>query len=105
MGTRLYCDHCGNTVRQFTKLAFGDLDSKIKAVNESHDAMQQQMLLRHQGVGGHSGLVTQGPYTSSPPVKPPIGIIKVELCDNCVPIWMKRVEMICKQSDVDETDV
>lgn len=101
MGTRYFCDHCGNTVQKFTELAFGDLNSIIKGMSDRHEAMQQMQALRLQGVGAPGGNVAQGPYAQTPSAKPPINIMKVELCDNCVPIWMERVNNLCKQSDTD----
>lgn len=117
MGTRLYCDHCGNTVTRHNKLGFGDVKTALsKADQRLEDIQSQQTYLEAihqakafgdlsvmrramQNIGVASGQVQSAP--NSPPAKPSIGIFEVELCDNCVPIWMERVKNLCSQSDTD----
>ena len=84
MGVRYFCDHCGNTVHEFTKLSYGDFHSAL------HDAYS----ITHHTITLHQHAVPQ----SKP--KPRVPIADVELCDHCIPIWLERVANLCKQSDV-----
>lgn len=77
MGVRYFCDHCGNTVHQLKRLSYGDCDAEIAASHRASAAFIPS-------VGIHAKAVT---------------LVRVELCDHCVPIWMERVANLCRQSD------
>ena len=95
MGTRLFCDHCGNTVQKFTIVAYGGLDEEL----DYRDNAMRQMV--HAQMRATQNLANPPPMQAAPAQpKPRVPIIRVELCDRCVEIWMKRAADLCKASDV-----
>ena len=87
MGTRIFCDHCGNTVTQVNRYGFGPMPQYIP------DYSNQQTIQRIQAQQSLIGIQYQALAPQTP-------IKDVDLCNTCVPIWMKRVEALCKNSDV-----
>lgn len=96
MGTRIFCDNCGNTAR-VTRYFFGAQsvfyeDAQSQILNAQYKVAQAS-----QGgmsiLGGQSGLA----QARSSPIIPNPTI--VELCDHCGPGWLTRVANLTKQSD------
>lgn len=105
MATRTYCDHCGNTVQNPKVLSFGDFRGKLRDEASQQAVIQQAMdAMRIGGAfgGGGNGGVS---VTQQAPSKAVAPIINVDLCDTCVPIWLRRVGALCKASDPEEKNV
>lgn len=99
MGTRLFCDHCGNTVHKFNYVSFGQ-DNGQRDIYDYHDALiryqnQNTPILSQMGIGQYGGHVSLPSLKSYPRTT-------IELCDNCLPIWLKRVENLTRVSDPDQ---
>ena len=107
MATRIYCDHCGNSIKNPNVLSYGP----VKIVESYH---QHQMQAHHfhviaaQQQNMAQGIASAGQANQAMPqplLKPKIlenhPIVDVDLCDHCVPIWMERVRQITAQSDPD----
>lgn len=101
MGTRLFCDQCGNTVREFKIVSFGREPSPEERrkyeqqVTDYQNHMHMQRLSMYGG-GPPPQVMPNMPYPSQPTE---YTRIRVELCDGCLPIWLKRVESLTKESD------
>jgi len=101
MATRIFCDHCGNTIRDPIVFCFGP----HKAVQDQID-VYRQMHVQHQyaqqGIAWTTASVTTtSGYVPTPP--PPQATIssleKIDLCQHCVSTWMSRVRNLTKESD------
>ena len=88
MATRQYCDHCGNTVRNPKQFCYGP----YPAVNYVQAYVGQQ-----QYAAGSTGILGASAY---PTAIPSPEMVVIDLCDHCIPVWTKRVEMLTKASDV-----
>lgn len=105
MGTRRFCDHCGNTCRnpkvysygpsanyimQTTSLAYQNTMAAANAITFTGNAM-------YGSLGGSGG---SGAYSPAPPH---ISHTDVDLCDTCAPIWLERVRKLTAASDPEGT--
>lgn len=113
MGTRVFCDLCGNTCPSPAKYSFGcdrprDYDKQVAAQAAAQNALYQQqmsvaqsqnMLLgaSYGGIAGNAG--NAGSYAA---VHVPARTV-VDLCQHCEKIWLERVASITRSSDVPAT--
>lgn len=112
MATRTFCDHCGNTVREPNRFTFGPVPV-YRDEDEAAKMSKQQyaMVIGQAGVGGASGgggggsvsklikTVQAQQAAQAAPTKPTVQRVNIDLCDNCVPIWMQRVKKLTEPAD------
>lgn len=109
MTTRIYCDNCGNTIRDPQVFCFGPRPNYYSQ-NQNAQAQAYQLYVAGQAQGiigpltpyttsGLGGASTTYTLPTNPPV-PAIAVEEVDLCQHCVPIWMARVKNLTKASDV-----
>lgn len=106
MGTRVFCDMCGNTCPSPAKYSFGcdrprDYDKQVAAQNAAYQQMsvaQSQSMLVGVSYGGIAG-ISGAPYVG---VHVPARTV-VDLCQHCEKIWLERVASITRSSDVPAT--
>lgn len=113
MGTRVFCDMCGNTCPSPAKYSFGcdrprDYDKQVaaQAAAQSVNALYQQQMVQHTqsmlsgSYGGIAGIAgNAGSYAA---VHVPARTV-VDLCQHCEKIWLERVASITRSSDVPAT--
>jgi hypothetical protein len=106
MATRIFCDHCGNTIREPLVYSFGPL----KQINDHNSLIQMQMQQQRQlalmqqnvGMGGNYGGGAAGIASVTTCGSPTSAMIDVDLCPVCAPIWMERVKNLTKRSDPED---
>lgn len=96
VATRIYCDLCGNTIRNPAKYVFGPSPLII------HNTSYQTVTYPGGGAGQLGGSYQTAMPTSTAYHAPTT--IEVDLCPTCEKIWMKRVEGITKASAPDVLD-
>lgn len=100
MATRIFCDHCGNTITKPNVFCYGpwsDVQVLAYGGNSGGAAVGSAS-------GGGSGSANWVGGTSNhtyQSVAPVLKLVKVDLCDVCVPIWLERVRNLTKASDPD----
>lgn len=108
MGTRVFCDLCGNTCPSPAKYSFGcdrprDYDKQVAAQNAAYQQMtaaQSHSMLLGASYGGIAGIAgNAGSYAA---VHVPARTV-VDLCQHCEKIWLERVASITRSSDVPAT--
>lgn len=103
MATRTFCDHCGNTVRSPHKFQFGPKPVRDNSAEELQYTLE---VARVGGFGGSSGSIKQAMAAIGKPAPVPAHpTTTIDLCDACIPIWLKRVGALCKASDPETKDV
>ncbi len=109
MGTRLYCDQCGNTVQKFNVVEFGQAhpkeviaqyESDKRAYEAYCEKRAQQMRYDSDPFKSMMAQASQGSMPRAPTL-PQYSKTQVELCDHCLPIWLERVKNLTKASDVE----
>ncbi len=101
MGTRLYCDQCGNTVHEFKVVSFGQEPSPKEAAeyDKNYEMYRQQIeyaqSMRGLGMGQSLTQVAIHPPKPLPTHKR----TRIELCEGCLPIWLTRAANLTKESD------
>lgn len=80
MGVRYFCDHCGNTISDRKTMH----SAQYGPARYTDDDDDDDELPRKKS----TGLVK------------PIKRVSIELCTNCLPVWMKRVADLTGKSDV-----
>lgn len=117
MGTRRFCDNCGNTIRKVNIFTFGQ-ESTDQDVADYKDALQNMQAIQKvqlayaQNAARNSSAGSLGSYSpGSPGVGSSQGAASqlqnyprftVELCDHCGPGWLTRVQNLTKESDPKE---
>lgn len=101
MATRTFCDHCGNTCHNPKKFIFGPQMVRDSSKEELRQALE---MARITGVTDPNGL-KQAMQGIGQQVKPSHPTKVIDLCDTCVPIWLERVDKLCRASDADEKNV
>lgn len=92
MATRIFCDHCGNTIAKPNIFCYGPWT----------EVQQIAYTAGHGASGGLLGAVgavgVGGPTVSTVAVEK---LTQVDLCNTCVSVWMMRVRNLTKVSDAD----
>lgn len=115
MGTRRFCDHCGNTCRNPKVYSFGPsanhtmqttvaMQNAYLATNASNISFSGVTGMPYtvgagQATAGYGGSGGSGTYC--PPSVPAYGHTDVDLCNTCAPIWLERVRKLTTASDPD----
>lgn len=101
MATRIFCDNCGNTVKEAIEYSYGPYKQIRREEHERMTYMQAMAgTARQQTMQGNLsvGVGLQGSVIP----KVTAEMIHVDLCQTCVPIWMSRVRNLTQQSDPEE---
>lgn len=105
MATRMFCDQCGNTIRESHKascyigpvLTMHD-PSQQHAINQYNQAVGVQNA-QHLGAGSGSYSVMAGNYIPTTSATTPF--LSLDLCNTCVKSWPERVKHLTRMSDPD----
>lgn len=105
MATRTFCDHCGNTVRSPHQFQFGPKPVRDTSSEELQYALRMARIGGFGDGAGSAGIKQAMAGIGKPAPVPAHPTTTIDLCDVCIPIWLKRVSALCKASDPEEKDV
>jgi len=110
VATRIYCDNCGNTIRDPQVFCFGprynyynqNQHAQAQAYNQYVVGQAQAQQNAYGNLGGQvvTAYVPLPPNPVPPTTSQVIAVEEVDLCQHCVSIWMARVKNLTKASDV-----
>lgn len=95
MATRIYCDNCGNTVREPNKFCFGPLSHLYAGSSGGAGGSGASPNGGAGGLFGAGGGFGASQQTSRPTT--PMHVI--DLCDTCQNVWMERVKKLTSASE------
>ena len=100
MTTRIYCDLCGNTIRDPARFSFGPA-AEFYSMQAVQNYPSQYGVVQGIAAGGYVSVNLPTYAAVQTTTQPKIAIETIDLCPRCIGTWMQRVKNITAASDPD----